>query len=83
MLHRKKPQIKAVFVDTLESQGTLDTMVHLEETAEMDSEVKKVIRVSFEAKTFTLELHFMPIFPYVLTLSSQFVIFFYESSIKR
>lgn len=46
MLHRTKPKIKAVFVDTLEYQGTLDTMVHLAETAGMDSEVTKVIKVS-------------------------------------
>lgn len=48
MLHSKKPKIKAVFVDTLEYQGTLDTMVHLEETAETDSGVTKVIKVSLE-----------------------------------
>ncbi len=45
-MHRSKPKIKAVFVDTLEYQGTLDTMAYLAETAEMDSEVTKVIKVS-------------------------------------
>lgn len=47
-MHRKKPKIKAVFVDTLEYQVTLDTTVHLAETAVMDLEVTKVIKVSLE-----------------------------------
>lgn len=48
MLHRKKTQIKVVFVDTLEYQGTLDTMVHLAETAEMDLKETKVTKVRFK-----------------------------------
>lgn len=46
MLHRRKFQTKAVSVDILEYQGTPDTMVHLAETAEMDSEGTKEIEVS-------------------------------------
>lgn len=45
-MHSKTPRIKGVFVDTLEYQGTLDTMGHPDETAEMDSEGTKVIMVS-------------------------------------
>lgn len=59
MLHRNKPRIKAVFVDTLGYQGTLDTMVHLAETAAMDSQGTKVIKVSLEEKTSPLELDSM------------------------
>lgn len=46
MLHRQKSKVKAVCVDILEYQGILDTTAHLEETAEMDSEVIKVIKVN-------------------------------------
>ncbi|KAF7668854.1 hypothetical protein LDENG_00279620 [Lucifuga dentata] len=45
VLHRKTPKAKAVFVDTLEYQGTLDIMACLAEMDEMDSEVIKVIKV--------------------------------------
>lgn len=48
MFHRKTLKVKAVFVVTLEYQGTLDTMAHLAEMVEMDSEVIKVIKVNLE-----------------------------------
>lgn len=55
MFHRKKPKVKAVFVDTLEYQGTLDTMARLAETVEMDSEVIKEIKVNLEKITSPLQ----------------------------
>lgn len=61
MLHRKKLKIKAVFVGTLGYLGTPDTMAHLAEMAEMDSEVTKVIQVSLQEKNPALQLHYMHI----------------------